>query len=472
MIDLMQKETMEMVVKYVESEKSRLGLNSKLFDFLEGEVSPHLHEKMKADLGEKSYEAAKDRAVPVNIFKKYVDKVSKIYQQEPRREIEGSEGQAKESDMGIVDKFVELLNFNSKMNSNNEFWNGYQYSLLQSGMNKDTPFIRTIPNHQFLIMNASLVDPTSDDIVILIMTPEKDEAGTDVPIYWVYTDEQFAIYAGDYRIRTDIMQSLEQTGELPYEGKPFSYLSASENLVMPKKQIDAFDMVLLIPLLLSDTTYIAKFTAFTQLYTIDVDAQDLSLSPNFRWDMKSDDETDKKPEVGTIKPDGDIDKLVKLSMSLLEIWLNEKGIKTGSIGTATTENAISGIAKMIDEADTTDLREKQASMYARFETEFWDYLLKVQYPFWKEQGLIEDFGTFSPNAKVKVSFAPQTPMVDRATIVEGQKKEVDAGFTTVKRAIKTVNPNMGDSAVEALMDEIEGEKEVLSFGEKQDTDET
>ena len=475
MVDLHNEKTAEIIFKYIEKNRPRITLNSKIFDIYEGEIGSHLKEKILQDLGEETFQAAKERIVPVNIFKKYVDKVSKIYQQSPRREVTGSTSDAQAiKDKEIVDKFVDILDWDMKMNINNELWNSFRYSLLQVGSDKEKPFIRTIPNHQFLIMSISHIDPTSDDVVILFMEPEKDVNGMEKQIYWIYTDDQFAIYDSTPKIRLDLMLELNQDGTLPYDGKPFGYLNESTNLTMPKIQNDTFDITLLIPLLLSDTTYIAKFTTFTQMYTIDVDAKKLSLSPNFIWPLQSDDETDKKPEVGTIKPEGDIDKLTNLALSLLEVWLNTKGVKTGAIGTATVEAAASGISKLIDEADTLDIREAQATMYSKFETQMWDYILKVLYPFWKEQGMIENFGEFSPNAKVVTTFAPQTPVTNRRDIVSGQKEELDAGFTTKKRAIKTINPNMGDSDIDELMVEIEDDEEVLSFGEptEQDGNET
>ena len=115
---------------------------------------------------------------------------------------------------------------------------------------------------------------------------------------------------------------------------------------------------------------------------------------------------------------------------------------------------------MIDEADVTEIRQFQADIYSKFETDFWDLLLNQIYPFWKEQDLIDDYGTFSPSAKVVINFTKQTPLTDRGERVKSLKEEVEAGFLTKERAIRLLNPKMGDDEIEELLQELDDEKEV------------
>lgn len=466
MINLFNEQDIKLVFKYIEDNKDRVELNEKLFDIYEGEIGALLDAKMKADLGESSYEQAKERRTPINILVRIIDKLSKIYQQDPVRQVVGDN--VTENDKLILDKFEEFLEINQKLNTHNEFWNLFYYGLLQIGNSYDKaedeggPFVRTIPNHKYLIMNDSDYDPTSDDIVILFMDQVYDEETKAwLDVYWFYTDDQFAIYDSRQRLRTDLMAELEQDGKNPVSKKPFAYLNKSSNLVMSKIQNDTLDMSLLVPLLLSDTSYIAKFTTYSIMYGVDIDDTEMKISPNVFWSFKSDSRSDKNPSVGTVKPEGDIDKLLNLALTDLELWLNSKGIKPGSIGTVTSNNIASGISKLIDEADVTEIRNYQATLYAAFERDFWDLLLKVYYPFWVEQGMIENMGTFSQDAHVQVTFPKQTPMTSRNEIIEMVKLELESGFTTKRRALKTLNPGMRDEEIDELLAEIEEEEKIL-----------
>jgi len=473
MVNLFDKETAKFIVDKIQSEKPRLDLNAKLFNIYEGHVGDYLEEKMISDLSEGSYKEARERKCSINILKKVIDKLSKIYQQEPNREVLGGS----KTDYKIVKNFEEILNIDHKLNVNNELMNLYKYSLLQLSLDVENrkPFIRTIPNHKFVVINLSKTNPTTPDIVCLLMDSVKD-AHMDVDIYHIYTDDQFAVYDGNGKIRFDLMNELEQDGENPVGKKPFIYLNSSENLSMPKVQSDTFDITLLIPLLLTDINYIAKFSAFSILYGIDIDDKNMKRAPNTFWRFKSDVTTDKAPSIGTVKPEGDIDVLTKSAMDQFGLWLNTKGIKPSSIGDA--DNLASGVAKMIDEADITDSRTWQASLYTTFEKEFWDLLLKYWYPFWLDQGFVDNIGVFNPNSKVIPRFKPQTPLQDRGKLVVDLKTEMEAGFLTQKRAIKILNPKMTDSEIDILIKEIEMEKPIPvvmndaeAANKEQDTDE-
>jgi hypothetical protein len=457
MIDLFNKESVEFVLKKIEEEQGRIDINRRLFDIYEEHIGQLLRDKLKADLSESSFNQCKERVCPINILKRYDDKVSKIYQQEPVREVfDGSNG---DKDKEIVAEFEKLLNLDHKLNINNELYNIFYYTLLHIGFDMDSrkPFVRTIPNDQFIVINCSEVDPTSDDVVVLFMDDQVDEMGNKIKIYHVYTDILFAIYGSDGEIKYELMASLGQDGFNPFRKKPFVYLNKSDNLVMPKVQEDTLDISLLIPLLITDTNYIAKFSAFSIMYGIDVDNKEMKIAPNTFWGFKSSPESDKKPELGTITPKGDIDVLIKNAISQLSLWLDTKGIKAGSVGSMDASNIASGISKIIDEADISDYREHQTTLYAMFEQRLWDLLLNYIYPFWKEQSLVPDYGTFSVDATVIPYFKPQTPAMSRGQQVADLKLEVESGFMSRRQAIIELNPRLSDEEIDYIIAEIESE---------------
>jgi hypothetical protein len=466
MLNLAKEETIKLVLKEIENHNARIKINSKLMDIYEGSISEILDEKMLSDLGKKSFSDAEDRKAPINILTKIIDKLSKIYQHRPRRDVINGNDQ----DQKILKWFEEVIDIDVKMNSNNELLNLFHYSLLQISNDKGKPFVRSIPNDKFIIINTNQVDPTSPDIIVLFMDPIIDTNGESIGIYFVYHEDSFAIYDTKGGYRQDVMVDFEQDGTIPYGEKPFVYANKSVNLPMPKTRDDDLDMTLLPPLMFTDLNYAAKYMSFSLMYGIDVDTKLLERAPNAILDLKSDTDSDKKPEIGTLKPEVDIDKVSQLITTEIAIWLNTKGIKPGSIGTATVESAASGISKMIDEGDITESRNIQVNIYKKLEKEFWDLLLHKIYPFWVEQGLVDNMGSFSPNAHVVTAFIPQTPLQDRNTITTALKAEVDAGFISVRRAIKKLNPEMSDKEIDDLIAEIDNEKPRIEFTSRVETD--
>jgi len=142
------------------------------------------------------------------------------------------------------------------------------------------------------------------------------------------------------------------------------YVNRSPNFLLPPEDTDTMRMTVLLPVLLSDLNYAVKYQAFSILYGINVDDQNLAKSPEAFWMFKTDPGDDNKPEVGQIKPQVDITEVIQLIVTELSMWLNSRNIRPGSVSNVSAENMVSGISKLVDEMDTSDDRQKQAELYA------------------------------------------------------------------------------------------------------------
>jgi hypothetical protein len=452
MLDLMNRKHRETICKFIASNGQRLKYNAAMFQIMEGNMAGLIDEKMMEDLGPESMKAAATRKAPINVFRKIVEKLTRIYSETVVRSVVGGT----DKDINILRWYEQNLNINRKLGVNNQFYNAFQYSLLwmtianrnEFGMGK--PFIRTVPNHEFLVMNDNDIDPTSSDIVITLMPATVDAKGERRECYWVFSKSQFVIMDQHAELYADQMIAMGQDGSNPYGETPFVYTNASENLVMPAVQTDNLDMSLLIPLLLTDLNYAVKFQAFSLFYGIDIDDEQIKISPNsimsFRSKPNADGES--RPEFNVIKPTVDIASTLSLASSQMSLWLTTKGIRPGAIGQIGADQFASGVSKMIDESDTYESVKKQISMYEQTEALFWEKLLKVLHPFWVSTRSIELTETFSPSATVKTEFTKPEPMRTRRDLIDELDAEINAGFTTMKLAIKKLFPTMDDKAID------------------------
>ena len=73
----------------------------------------------------------------------------------------------------------------------------------------------------------------------------------------------------------------------------------------------------------------------------------------------------------------------------------------------------------------------------------------------KSGSITIDPGIFGDDFNVQMLFDQPEPMQDRKTMVETQKLEMDAGFTTRKIAITKLNPDMTPEQIDELVLEIE-----------------
>lgn len=464
------------ILNFIKSQpnQARVDTNGAIFQLLEKRITDLLKAKLISDLGQDTASKVLERMAPINYYRKVIDKLTTIYQYGVyRKVINGTE-----ADADLLVWYEKELDINSRMNTNNEFYNAYCYSLLQfmlkepSGLTmKRSPFCRTIPNSQFLVMNIDSVDPAEADIYILFMDPIKvgDQV---VEVYHVYTDDEFMVMDGKGDIVESEMVRLDQDGLNSFGTAPFVYANASENLVMPELQDDDLEMSLLVPLLLTDLNYSTKFQSFSTLYTIDADDSELKINPDTIINLKTE-EGAESASIGSLKPTVDIDKVLSLASSEVSLWLTAKGIRPGAVGSLNKDSFASGVSKMIDESDTYESRIKQIAEYKNIEQVFWDKILKVYHPVWVGAGEIDNTALFSSEAEVETVFPQPRPMQTRLELLQELGESISLNLESRKGALKALNPEWSDDEIEEKLAEIDADRTFNAMfevenGEEQD----
>jgi len=467
MINLFDEELQKNIASFIKGEDERLVYNGEIFTILEGNLKTLLNQRMLEDLGKKSAASASTRTAPINVFRKIVDKQTRIYDNPVIRTVEGGN----ESDQKLLQWYEKKLNINRKLSKNNENYNAYLYALLQIGLSDPQipdsrvcdPFIRSIPNHHFLIMNWSRSDPTEADLVIISTGKRTTAGGADEFIYYVYTKHQFVIMNQGGNILWDLMGMKEMEGINPYGVTPFAYANGSQDCAMPAIQTDNKDMAILIPLLLTDLNYAVKFQAFSVFVATDMDDGAVELSPNSIMKLYTKPGSEHPAKFDVIKPTVDISETLSLASSQMSLWLSSKGIRPGQIGEIGVDKLASGISKMIDESDTFESIKRQITIYQDFEAQFWEKLLKHMHPRWVAEGVIENTTMFTSSARVVTRFSRPVPMQTRGELVKDLEAEVLAGFTSKEKAMGILHSEMTEDEIRELMTEIEAERPAFSI---------
>jgi len=214
---------------------------------------------------------------------------------------------------------------------------------------------------------------------------------------------------------------------------------------MPEQDVDTFNMVTLLPLLLTDGNFAIKFQCFSIIYTMNLDAKNMTLSPNAVWQLKSTGTETDKPELGVIKPSANIPDILEWIRAQFSLWLESKNIKLKSFGnsTASVENA-SGIAKAIDAADVSQDLTYQRVIFTRLEADVFRLM-----------GLL-----LGKQITVATSFKMQNlvPETDKEKTEVIVLKKTN-GLISSKQAIKEANRHMSQEEIQEMTKDIEGEKE-------------
>ena len=440
------------LIEYAQNKSNYLRHNHKLFNIYEGDLLTYVEEALRRQLSAQSFETMRDRIAPVNVLRQIVDKLSKIYGNKSpvRHIIDGTD-----TDADLLAWYEQKFAANQKWNVANEFFNLQKSTLVEPFVDNMQPGMRAISADRFLPYSTDDIDPTRPTHIIII-------DGTDATgnvIYRAYTADEFIIFDSAGNVRTDMMGYIgNEDGINVFGALPFVYINRSHNLLVPLVDTDSVKMTTLIPVLLSDLNYISMFQTFSIMYGIDVSDEALVMAPNAFWRFKTDGDGEKKPEVGSIKPEADIDQLINMISTQLSFWLKSRGIRPGTVGDLSPESAASGISKIIDEMDTSDERNKAVEFFTNAEHDFWQLVMHKMHPYWVANNMVERRELFSPGATVEVNFAEQIPFVKRGEIVTTLKAEMEAGLVSRRRAIKRLNPKMTDAEIDELIAEIDAER--------------
>lgn len=454
------------IATHIDRVKPTLQHNEKIFEVWQGQLLEQVLADLCRQLSSQSYEQVKHRVAPINVLRKITKKRSKIYSTPPRRKI--MEGTGSEKDELLLQFYEEMYDIDVMMGQlANPFFNLFNWTNLEFFVSDRRPQLRINPSDRVIPWGDDPMNKSKASVFIKPMgmtdaiQATKDDDVHMAEIYWVYSDEEFLIIQSDGQVREDLMMKVGQEAGVNEIGVvPFIHVNRNRYELIPSADSDTLTMTKLIPILLSDMNIAIMFQAFSVIYGVDVDFENISMAPNALWKLKTDPQTDKKPEVGVLKPEVSVDDVMNYIVQLLAMWLDSMGIKPGSIGKLTRENLASGVSKMIDEADTSDDRRDQIPFFREAESRLWEFTINHFHPYLVKNDLIDENTLFTQGARVITEFEDPKPVVDRGEQIKETKEEFDAGFIDRRRAIQRLNPKLDDDEIDSIMNDIRAERTV------------
>jgi len=423
--------------KYIDTYSGYLGHNSKIFEIIEGD----LLDKIKANLRQlllsnRAYEAASKLIPPINLLRQVNSKLSTIYNQPPKRTA------SEDKDQFLLDYYENYADVNTAFHEANKFFNSQKVAALEPYLDGGKPNIRALSGHHFLARSTHPVNPTKITEFIKLVSDN---------VTFVYTKNEFKAIDKDGREIPEYMS--ENTGVNPFGIIPQTYIRRSRNLLIPLPDTDTIQMAVLIPSQWASLNYAINFQAHSVLYGIDIDFENIELNPDSFLVLKSD--SDKKPEIGSIKPDIDISEVDKHILDLFNAWLESMNIRPGE-GTGNSQNSVSGVALSIKEMDTTQNRREQIRYFTDAENEFW-LKLAIQHNYWVDTKQLKDVPKFTENFSPAIAF-PEVRLddnedkeIERQVILKANR------WTTRRRSLSKLNPELTADEIEELIEEIDKE---------------
>jgi hypothetical protein len=429
------------IIDYVKKHRKFLARNAEALDIYEGNLLQYVDAILQKTLSPQYYEPAKERILPINILQRYIDKVSTAYEKSPMRK--------SKSQNVRVDEFVEFYKEAFDMEVSGQICD--QYANLFKGFAWEpyidlngNPQLRELAFDKFLLMSESETSPENETIFIKFMGYRGSDE--DSLLLFVYTNDEFDAFYMNGQEASDYL--IENQGINPVGVIPFVYGKRQKNKLIPTQDTDMLAITKAIPVQISDLGMALMYQCFAIMYGIDVNSENLVMAPNAFWSLKSDNE--KKPEVGTIKPEADTDKGLSFVMNVFILWLETKGVRVGSIGSITGSNLASGISKIIDEMDVYSIKKKSMEWFEKDESDLWNNKLPKIHNYWLKSGLV-DPSKVPPMVNdvfdVDIEFPAVEPMISRTEEIANFKSELELRTITREAVIRKLHPHYTDEEV-------------------------
>ena len=462
------KDRVDEMLAHLEEQANFIETNKKLLSIYDGNLLPEIEKILQTTLSEQYYSKVKDRLVPINILPRYIDKVSRSYRNPPIRTIQdGSDGDAE-----LMAIYEDEACVNDVFNSADEFTNLSKGYAIEPFVDDGMPKLRVLPFDKFTVMSDNLIDPTKPTIFIkiigerpIVVPDRRSRTGTRVEqriIYFAYTDDEF--YSFDSGGDAYEPAMVENQGVNKFGVIPFLYGNRGRDVLIPVLDTDILEITEIIPVLFSDLSGGVMFQIFSIIYGIDIDSENLTMSPNAFWSFKSDATRDGvRPEVNTIKPEIDSQKVLDMIREIFTSWLETKGIRTGTLGSTSGQQLASGISKIVDEMDTSEIIVRNQQKFEKDEKRFWK-LLAHMHNVWVETGELTA-PLFSDNLKVSIEYDKPKPIIDRFKEVETVNLEVQSGYLDPETAVKRLYPGLSEEEVEKRVQFYYGKTQVIQVTE-------
>jgi len=448
------KEKLEMINS--QSYRVQRDADLKRFQIFNGNLYPAMKEAILEEFKKvETVEALCRRMVPINIIRKIVTKLAGLYVEAPIREASDDN----ESDQVMIDLIEDSASLNSRMKEANRYFKLWKRNLIEPfvddfGMIR----VRNLPKHCYEVFSHSSLSPEIPDTIVKILKCDPAEPTKCEYSFW--TDQEFKIVNGNAEVLMDRMMAMNNPdGINPYGVLPFVYINEASYSVNPLPNDDLLRLATLIPILLSDLAFASKYQTWGIIFTIGYDG-DLPVNPNSVISLPFGPDGE-KPEIGTVKPEFSMDSALSYIQALIDFLLTTNNLSTNAIhGQLNAQSPASGIAKALDEAESTEDKKDQQDYFLNAEYELWDKLANNLLPTWKEQGALNPkfFKGFSDGFEITVILKEPRIFTSEKELIEIAKMKIDNELSTLRRELEVLYPSMTPEQIEKLEKEIDEAK--------------
>ena len=454
----------------------------KLLDIYQGQLLSYIEEELAKEVRDPdAFFIARQRIPPINFCRRIVDKLAKTYVEGAQRETENPK------DQELLTYYSDCMKVDVNFARADKLLELHKYVALEPFWYNGMPKCRVIPADRFKVLSDDPVDPFQPTIFVKyvgISKPSLTEQVSDSGVqindastesqnicqYYIYTNKEFVIVDVCWKdkenysmsIRDDVMNEFGITNDTnPYGVIPFVYVRRPDiDKLIPFPDTDMYRMTTLIPRILADLNYAVQFNSHSRFVAIDVDPDSIKGNPDSLWTLKSVEGEGKSPSITTLSPTVDVVGVSQLIEMQVGLWLQSKGIRAGATGKPYDAQAISGIARMIEEMDSTQYRKELVDLWTGVEYDFWALVEHLHNVDWAQREGQEYSYGFSDlmQESLTVTFPTPQPSLSENDRLVNIKTKRDLGIISKYRALSETYPEWTEENIMEELELIQAEK--------------
>lgn len=439
--------------------RKKRGLYWKMYSMLNGGAHELISEAIRNEFKDPQAVAElQGRLVSINIMKKVVNKLGGLYLEAPVR----SPVDENETDADLLEDYEDITKINIRQKQVNRYLEAFSKNLKEIFAGGDGKvYIKNLPPFSYEVFNVTNPDKSQPDVVCKIIA--EDDSDVEKTIYHWFSDESFWITNGKGEvIRQAMIDYNNPTGKNPSKVLPFVYKCKSTDTVDPMIDDSLYRISIALPIVLTDLFFACKYQCWSMIYTIGVTGE-INSNPASVVSLQYD-ENNNKPEIGTISPKVDSDKVLKMVEATLNMFLSSKGLSGSTISLGTNaQDVVSGVSKALDSAEVIEGKKDQQDELLDDEVLTWDKI-KTLVPYWRRnQMLTADLNKeFSKTFRVSIAFKDPKPMITEKEAIEISDMKIKKRFSTYRRELSVIYPDYNSDQIDDLIAEIIAEQAELS----------
>lgn len=464
----------------------------KRWEIYKDRVKKYILEQLQKELDPETLIEVESRTSTINVFKKVVNKKSRIYKTAPSRKVIQDKGDEEQ-----LQKLVNCLNLDAEMKKVNRYTiafknclvyvkpildkDGYRYKIVVLAPHEfdviEDPQDKTVPRVIILseydsgitYSNESASDRTGKGLRTNFRDgDDQDQVIADSPSDGDKT--KFIWWSDNYHFTTNEAGMIESGEEIenPIQRLPFvSFADCQDNEFWALGGEDLVEGQMLIGMLLTDLYFIAKVQGMGLFYYFGKGApKNFKVGPNKALTAEVA-EGDPTPQVGFASANPPLDQHMAMIEQYLALLLTTNDLAVNAIaGQLDASTATSGIHEIIQNSEPVNALEDEQEQYKDKEPEILEIAARWQNVYKNtNEGLtpkFDEIGEMPDETSYVLSFPSPKPMLSEKEQADIDKIKLEQGIKNKVDLMIEENPDLDrKQALELLMEKMKENIELM-----------